>query len=42
MYFCLHNCTGPSNDYAAVAFSNNGQAQYTLTYQFLTDLKTFD
>jgi len=26
IYFCLHNCTSPSNDYAAVACSNN-QAQ---------------
>ena len=25
--FCVHNCTSPSNDYAAVAFSNNNQAQ---------------
>ena len=23
MYFCVHNCTSPSNDYAAVACSNN-------------------
>ena len=27
MYFCLRNCTSPSNDYAAVACSNNNQAQ---------------
>ena len=27
MYFCVHNCTTPSNDYAAVACSNNNQAQ---------------
>ena len=27
MYFCVHNCTSPSNDYAAVACSNNNQAQ---------------
>ena len=27
MYFCDHNCTSPSNDYAAVACSNNNQAQ---------------
>ena len=26
MYFCIHNCTSPSNDYAAVACSNNNQA----------------
>ena len=26
MYFCVHNCTSPSNDYAAVAYSSN-QAQ---------------
>ena len=26
MYFCVHNCTSPSNDYAAVACSSN-QAQ---------------
>ena len=25
--FCVHNCTSPSNDYAAVACSNNIQAQ---------------
>ena len=45
MYFCIHNCTSPSNDYAAVACSNNSQAQlYTLTYQFkfLTVIQTFD
>ena len=29
MYFCVHNCTSPSNDYAAVACSNNNQAQFT-------------
>jgi len=28
MYFCTHNCTSPSNDYAAVACSNNNQAQF--------------
>ena len=39
---CVHNCTSPSNDYAGVACSNNNQASYTLTYQFLTDLRTFD
>ena len=38
MYFCVHNCTSPSNDYAGVACSNNNQAQL----QFLTDLETFD
>jgi len=27
MYFCVHNCTSPSNDYAAVAWSHNNQAQ---------------
>jgi len=27
MYFCIHNCTSPSKDYAAVACSNNNQAQ---------------
>ena len=27
VYFCVHNCTSPSNDYAAVACSNNNQAQ---------------
>ena len=27
MYFCVHNCTSPSNDYVAVAWSNNNQAQ---------------
>ena len=27
MDFCVHNCTSPSNDYAAVACSNNNQAQ---------------
>ena len=26
MYFCVHNCTSPSNDYAGVACSNNNQA----------------
>ena len=26
MYFCVHNCTSPLNDYAAVACSSN-QAQ---------------
>ena len=25
--FCVHNCTSPSNDYAAVACSDNNQAQ---------------
>ena len=25
--FCVLNCTSPSNDYAAVACSNNNQAQ---------------
>ena len=25
--FCVHNCTSPSNNYAAVACSNNNQAQ---------------
>ena len=27
MYFCVNNCTSPSNDYTAVACSNNNQAQ---------------
>ena len=27
MYFCVHNCTSPSNDYAPVACSNNNQPQ---------------
>ena len=27
MYFCVHNCTSPSNDHAAVACSNNNQIQ---------------
>ena len=27
MYFCIHNCTSASNDYKAVACSNNNQAQ---------------
>jgi len=27
MYFCVNNWTSPSNDYAAVARSNNNQAQ---------------
>jgi len=27
MYFWVHNCTSPSNDYVAVACSNNNQAQ---------------
>ena len=27
MYFCVHNCTSPSNDYATVACSNNNKAQ---------------
>ena len=27
MYFCVHICTSPSNDYTAVACSNNNQAQ---------------
>ena len=27
MYFCIHNCTSPSNDYAAVACNNNNHAQ---------------
>ena len=26
MYFCVHNLTSPSNDYAGVACSNNNQA----------------
>ena len=26
MYFCLHNCTSPSNDYAGMACSNNNHA----------------
>ena len=26
MYFCVHNCTSPSNDYAGVPCSNNNQA----------------
>jgi len=25
MYFCVHNCMSPLNDYAAVACSNNNQ-----------------
>ena len=29
MHFCVHNCTSPSNDYAAVACGNNNQAQFT-------------
>jgi len=36
--FCVHNCTSPSNDYAAVATKHS----YILTYQFLTDLQAFD
>ena len=40
IYFCIHNCTSPSNDCAAATTTNNNQAQlhthsYTLTYQFL-------
>ena len=27
MYFCVNNCTSPSNDYTAVECSNNNQAQ---------------
>ena len=27
MYFCLNNCTSPSNDYTAMECSNNNQAQ---------------
>ena len=27
MYFCVHTCTSPSNDYTAVACSNKNQAQ---------------
>ena len=27
MYFCINNCTSPSNDYTAVECSNNNQAQ---------------
>ena len=27
MYFCLNNCTSPSNDYTAVECNNNDQAQ---------------
>ena len=27
VYFCIHNCTSPSNGYAAVACSDNNQAQ---------------
>ena len=27
MYFCIHNCMSASNDYKAVACSNNNQAQ---------------
>ena len=27
MYFCVNNCTSPSNDYTAVECSNNDQAQ---------------
>ena len=43
MYFCVHNCTSPSNDYAAVAcISNVTRHSYTLTCQFLTDLQTLD
>ena len=38
MYFCVHNCTSPSNNYAAVACSNINRTQL-LT---LTDLQTFD
>ena len=38
MYFCVHNCTSLSNDYAGLACSNNNQAPL----QFLTDLETFD
>ena len=33
VYFCVHNCTSPSNA---------TRRSYTLTYQFLTDLQTFD
>ena len=27
MYFCVRTCTSPSNDYTAVAWRNNNQAQ---------------
>jgi len=37
MYFCIHNCTSPSNDYAAVACSTTTTRHSSLTYQFLTD-----
>ena len=41
VYFCLHNCTSPSNDYAAVAYSNNNQAQlHTHVSVSLADLQT--
>ena len=45
VYFCVHNCTSPSNDYACSSGMQQqqpGTVSYTLTYQFLTDLQTFD
>ena len=30
MYFCVNNCTSPSNDYTAVECSNNDQAQLNI------------
>ena len=35
LYFCVHNCTSPSNDYAATT----NRHSYTLKYQFFTDLQ---
>ena len=35
--FCVHNCTNPSNDYAAVACSNNNQA-CTVTHSRISSL----
>ena len=32
MYFCVHNFTSLSNDYAAVACNNNNQAQLSVSY----------
>ena len=41
MYFSLHNCTSPSNDYAAVACSNNNQAQFQGGSVELNPVKAF-
>ena len=42
MYFYVNNCTSPSNNYAAVACSNDNQAQLPTHVSVPTDLQTFD